>query len=278
MPEFKQIAEFMGLDPDKIKTIDDFKPAFESEFIRKSALKDDHSILAPFIGKRLGSIETELKRMGKEYAIDLSTEEFKGKPIEEQTKLLVHKMAENNLKTVTDLEAKVNQSADAASLEWKTKYEAEAKKRGEQETLLGETVGKYNDFVKTSDDKIKSFKMSNLKEKVWSEIKFKTGISDIEKKGFEAHINDKYKFELGENDKFEIRDKEGKPISSTKVTGAYRDPLDVLNEEAVNAKLFEINPHAGKQANQFQQLAQQQNQQPEKKKVSLHPFLKSQQG
>ena len=39
--ETKQILEFLGIDAEKVKTVDDLKPEFEKEFVRIKTLTID---------------------------------------------------------------------------------------------------------------------------------------------------------------------------------------------------------------------------------------------
>lgn len=246
MPDFKEVVQFLGFDPEKVQSLEDLKTNVEAEFVRKSDKSALEELAKPYIGKRMGGMETAIKKKAKEFAIDLESDEYKGKPVEELFSTTISKMAEVNLKTVKELEAKLGQTNDEALKELQAKFEKEAKTRKEKEDLLAETVNKYKELEQSASNQIRDFKMNVAKKDLWGQLKFKSGIKEIEREGFESYISKNYKIELGEGDKLEIRDSHGNPIPNPKVIGTYRDPIDVLSEELVKNELAELNPHAGK--------------------------------
>jgi len=114
--------------------------------------------------------------------------------------------------------------------------------------LLNSTKTEFDTFKQQKENEFKNIRLSTIKGEAMKKIKFKSGISEIEKRGFESLIADRYKIDLDDKGEAFISDKEGNRIKSAKVTGTFKNIDDVLAEEAIAAKVIEINPHANGRA------------------------------
>lgn len=273
MDELKEFMKFLGADTEKIKTIEDAKKYFEPEtgkpnFIHKDKLNDYPEILKPLIGKTLGSIETKLKASAKKFAIEFEDDEFKDKSLHEKFEIALNKQAESHKAVVTKLTEDAGKGNDDKVKEWESKYSKLESKFSDTKGLLETTSAEFTKFKDESAGQIKGIKLNTLKDQVFNTLKLKQNISEIEKKGFMAHINENYKFDLDDTEKIFVADKDGKRIPSTKQTGAFKDASEILEEEGIKAGVWQINPHQGKapiqmQSQQHQQV-QTQAQQPAK--------------
>lgn len=248
--EIKDVLSTLGIDAE-VKDASQFKELFEQKFVAIDELKERKELIEPYvskaIGKRLGSLETEVKRIAKESAIDIESDEFKGKPIEELTKTVFKKFAESNLSVVKNLQEKLSaNSGDAVAKiqkeaeQWKTKY-------SEVESLLNDTKNQFTKLQEDKENEIKSFKIEVKKKNVWDSIGLKKDITPVEKTGFEALLNSKYSLDL-EEDTIVVKTKDGKRIKNDKVVGQFKTFEEILKEEAEANGLISKNPHAGKPA------------------------------
>lgn len=253
MSDFKTVIEYLGLNPEKVKTLEDFKKEFDPNFIRTSAIHERKDLIEPLInaayGKRVGVTETELKKVAKEHGLDLSTEEFKDKKIEEIARIVVTKAIENRADYVSELETKVKATGDGAMKEWQTKLEKVEQKLKDKEALLNKTSADFESYKTESSNKMKSFQIGYLDNEKRTKLKLKKDISDIEKAGFNAILSQNYQLDLDEKEGLIVRTKDGSRIANEKTAGTFKTWDEILEQEAVKAKLFELNPNSDKKFN-----------------------------
>ena len=105
----------------------------------------------------------------------------------------------------------------------------------------------YHKPVQEYEGKIKNTKKEYIftkeKEKY---TKFKTGITELEKIGFDQVFNSKYKNDTDENDGLIITDLSGKQIPDPKVAGRFLSFAEVLEMEGKAQNVWELNPHTAK--------------------------------
>jgi hypothetical protein len=248
--EFKEIAEILGIDSEKVKTIDEFKQNFESEFVRISQIPERKDVVEkvvnPIVGRRLGTLETEFKKTAKEYGIDLTADEYKGKPVEEIGRILLNKSAEKFGETVKELEDKLKAGGDEKVQKYQKELEDWKKKYSETQSLLDNTSSRYKELEQSKNTEIKQFKLNQLKSDVYKSVDFKDGMTELEKAGFEAILNSKYALDYDEAEGLIVKDKNGNRITSEKVVGKFKSYQDVLKDEAIAQNLFKLNTSGGK--------------------------------
>jgi hypothetical protein len=281
MSDFKTLVEYLGMDSDKIKTLEDFKKDFEPNFVRINAIHERKDLIEPLInaayGKRLGLTEVALKRLAKEYSLDWTADELKDKKIEEMAEIFVTKAITNRNNYVEELEKKVKTMGGDAIKEWENKLlKAEQKLKDERE-LLKKTADDFEAYKTEANNKMKAFQIDYLSKDYQSKLKLKKDITPIEREGFNAILNQKYIKDLDENGELIVRTKDGKRIPNEKVAGTYKSYAQILEEEAVAAKLYELNPNANKRfefnnnnQNQNNNNNNNNNQRPMRR---LHPSL-----
>ena len=115
----------------------------------------------------------------------------------------------------------------------------------------------FDEFRKTSDGEKKNIKKNFELEQIKSRaIKFGSGVSDLEKRGFNADFNDKYDFDYNESGKLLPVHKDGSGfVADPKVTGKYLTPEELYEREGLASNVWEKAP----QTNQRQQSNQPQN-------------------
>ena len=155
------------------------------------------------------------------------------------------KLAANNVAAVTELQAKVGQGKDEAVKAWESKYGQLEKKYNDTHTLHENTVQEFTTFKEQAQTQIKGIKLTTLKDQAFGKLKFKSNITEVEKAGFHAIVESKYKLDFDDKGELYIGDKEGNRIKSASVTGAHKTIDEVLQDEAVKANVLAIAPKPG---------------------------------
>lgn len=249
--ELKDVLGYLGIDAEKVKTLDDLKGTFEKEFVRTSTLNEDSEFIKPILGKTFGTQENELRKIAKKYEIDFDADEFKeAKRVSEKADILVAKIAELKDGKIKEFETKLLQGSDEKLTAAEKKAEKLAKELQEKNSLLEATANDFNTFKQTAASEMKNFKLNHVKSNVFGSIKYNSQATDLAKKGFLATIAEKYEFDFDEKETPIIRVKGSTQIKSDKVAGAFLSPEEVIKKEAIDAGLYEVNPNAGNQTRQ----------------------------
>ena len=260
--EIKEVAEYLGLKVDELKDLESFKTKFDTEFIKQSNITEDNESVKKILGKTFGTLENEIKKVAKgfELDIDFNSDDLKDKKVTDKLKFVVSEYDAKQKTVIEELKKSANQGNDEKVKEWEEKYTKAINKAKDYETLLKTTKTELETVQQNSSKEIKNIKLDIFKTQALSKVKFKADINEFEKEGYLSKIEKNYKFDLDETGKPVIFDKEGKRIPNPKVNGTFMDIEEVLQDEAVKGKLFQLNPDAGKKvATPIKQQQQQQN-------------------
>lgn len=245
--EQKEIFEYLGVKESDIKTIDDFKTAFDKTFIRHSSIDGENEMVKREVGKFFTTLDSETKKLAKAHNVELGDDYKALKFINEKVDYILKKKDESYGTQITELKSQVGKNSDDVVKSWETKFNKLQNKFTETEGLLDNVKTEYEGFKVKSTNDIKSVKLSTHISKELESLKLKPTITAIERKGFMAEINDKYSFDLDENDKlFVIEKATNKRPLSTKTAGEFKSPFDVLTDEAQLAKVLLDNKDGGK--------------------------------
>lgn len=249
MSDFKTVVSYFGFDPEKVKTMDDFKKAHDGDFVKISNLADRDDLLKPFVDPTIARVkdnaEKEIKRVAKGLGVEFDPKELTGLDTSQMGKHLTGKIKDHFDKQLGELRESAGKGNDEKVREYEKKYSELEKKLQDRESLLAETTNKYNTLEQESASKIKNFQVEHAKKDVFSKLTFKKDIQEVERMGFETIINSKYEFDYDEKEALIIRDKQSKKrITDEKQAGKYKSPVDILNEEAAKANLVPKNPHS----------------------------------
>jgi len=246
--EFKDVAEYLGFKTDEIKTMEDFKTSFDKEFVKNSNINEDNESVKKILGKTFGTLENEVKKIAKgfELDVDFDSEDLKGKKVTDKLKFVFGEYDKKQNVIIDDLKVKAGQGNDEKVKEWEEKYTKAIGKVKDTEALLKTTKNDFAEYQQNSQKEIKNTKLDIFKTQALSNVKFKSDINDIEKEGYLAVIQKNYNIDLDENGKVVVFDKENKRIPNPKVTGTHYELHEVLQNEAVKNKLFQLNPNEGK--------------------------------
>lgn len=264
----KEIFNYLGISEDGIENLDSFREKFETEFVKKSVLKDvksnEYKEFAPtFVGKITGSTQTTLNRKLKEYGIELDANEIKDKRIEDVIELGVSRLHESLNSKVYDLENKLTKGKDEATKELETKYNTITKKYSELESLHNGLKNEYQSAEETWKNNLKNERLNHLVAKQHETIKWKAGIKDIEREGFFGRIKNNYKVDYDEtSNQLEVFDANGNRIPNPKKSGTWKSYNEILEEEGLKNEVWANNDHAQKMNQNNSFIAKIQTQQP----------------
>lgn len=247
--EFKDVATFLGYKEDQFKSLDEFKSAFESEFLRASTINEDSEPVKKILGKTFGTLENEIKKVAKahELDIDFDADDLKGKKVTDKLKFTFSKYDEKKQSVISELEKKASLNNDDKVKEWETKYSKLENKYKDVDGLLKKTSEDFEGFKQTSEKTIKGVKLNIHKSDLYEKkAKFLPEVNEYAKKGFITAFEEKYSIDLDENDNAVILDKKGQRIPNPKVTGSFYEPHELLTEEMIKAKFYALNPNPGK--------------------------------
>lgn len=237
--ELKDVYEYLGVKPEDINSIDDLKSKFEPTFVRRDQAVKDPEIVSKVTGKLTGSLRTAILSTAKELEVEIGDDEIKDKKVEEIAKILGSKAKEKI--TALDKRASSN-NPDDINKEWESKYTKLEKKFKDTESLLNTTKSQFETESALWATEKKSIAFNNRHKDALSKVRFKTGITDLEMKGFNAIINEKYKHEFDESGNIFPTDAKGNRISNPKVAGTFMDFEDIYNMEANELKLVALAP------------------------------------
>lgn len=266
--EQKDIFEYLGITSDGIDNIDSFREKFESEFVKKSVLKDaksnEYKEFAPtFVGKVTGSTQTALNRKLKEYGIDLDANEIKDKRIEDVVEYGIEKLHSSLFNQVEELNGKLSKGKDEATKELETKYTSIQKKYNELESLHNSLKNEYQSAEENWRNNLKNERINHLVAKQHEGIKWKAGIKDIEREGFFGRIKSNYRIDYDDqSNQLEVFDMNGNRIPNPKKSGTWKTYAEILEEEGLKNEVVSTNDHANKmnQNNMFAAKIQTQQQ------------------
>lgn len=257
--EAKEVFEYLGIKPEDVKDLDTFKTKFDSEFIKQSMINEDSEPVKKILGKTYNKIEADIKKLQKDFEVDVDfdSDDYKGlKKVSDKFVFIASKIDGKHKSTIAELTEKAGKGNDEKVRELEEKYTKAISKAKDYETLLKKTGEEFETYKQTATEKEKSVKLDFYKSEALAKVKFKADINEFEKEGYLSKIEKTYKFDLDENGKAIILDKEGKRIPNPKVSSSFMEIADVLQEEAVKGKLFQLNPDAGKLKQPF--ISQQQ--------------------
>ena len=224
-------------------TMDYIKENFAKTFVHRDKVIEDDKLVNQIFGRKIGSVDTKIRSLAKEQGVEF-TEDHKDMKIEE---LIGH--AFGGVKSVyenkiQELQAGAGGDSEAVKA-WEDKYKAIETKYSDTQRLLDEAVQKHTAFVDQTNQEKKQFKLNTVIGGAMESVKFKNDISEVEKAGFKALLNDRYKFDLDEEGRaFAMSTETGQKISNPDKMGEFLTIEQVIQKEAAGAKLVALNATA----------------------------------
>lgn len=245
--DLQKLTEYTGLSD--FETFDEAKEFFDGTFARKETYKKelfkDEEFINSVTGKRMRLVESKAKQFGKEFGIDIETDEIKNaKAAEDLMDLILTKARSKHNEEIDTLKKSVTEPNEAIK-DWQTKadrYKSERDKAKKDYEDLGQQFEGYKTEVSTKE---KTSKINAGLAEAYGKVKFKPEANEYEVVGFKTKMSEAYNFGLSEEGKFMVTDKNNNPIPNPKKAGTYYEADELFVEEAIKGKLYQLNPSGG---------------------------------
>lgn len=239
----KEAFEYIGVNPEEFDSLDDFKAAYNKQYVGRDAAKQDEELRDAIFGQQIGAMETKLKQTFKEAGVEFEQGELKD--------LKYHDVLNKGLEKLTTTyssqieEAKKNSGGDIDQRiqELTQKLEKKDKTLQEERQLRETSIAQLSKEKEELMGNMKQYKIGVALDGYKKQLKLKEGITPVELKGFEAEIKDRYRFDFGDEGDLVVTDSKGNRIQSPEKAGKFMDPLDALSSLAKESGLYKSNPH-----------------------------------
>ena len=218
----EEILGFIGIE--SAEDLDTFKTEFNSRFVPLNDAHNNPDIQKKVVGKRMTEITSKLADFGKAVGLDVSFRDLEKKKVEEVITDFEGKLSER----ITELSEAANSGSDKRVHDLAKQLEEKDKSLNQFKSELEKTANEFNSFKEDSEGKLNKYKIGHQLDSLKAKINWVDDIKDVHREGYESMINKNYQFELGENDKLVIKDKDGNLIPNKNKAGTFADPFDVL--------------------------------------------------
>lgn len=231
---FKAFLKELDLPEDLAdKPIDEVKGKFHEQFVARAIADSDEEIVNKITGKRMGVLTNLAKR---EFGLESS--EIEGKKFEE----LITIASKKTKAQIEELKAAA-EGKNPDAKEWETKIKAAQTERDQFKKMAEEKDREFGEFKQTAEQEKKGLKLGFALTGIKSKIEWSETANDLAKKGFDAHINENYKFDFDESGNLLAFDKSGNKVENSKKTG-FLTPDEVYKAEAAKHGLLKLaNPN-----------------------------------
>jgi hypothetical protein len=198
------------------------------------------------VGQMAGRSTSVLKKRLQELDIELTSDDYKDKTVEE--------IIDNALtKTITTVKSKFGEfennlksNSDERVRDLETKLQTTLKKYDDLNSLHGQLKQTHESEISNHKNELSRFKRDTILNKYHGNIKWKTGLRDIERDGFFARLDKKFKIELNENgDDIDVFDRSTNArISNPKRAGTWKTYSDILEENGIDDGVWAVNDKA----------------------------------
>jgi DNA repair ATPase RecN len=241
--ELKNVFDYIGLNEADVENEDKFRELFDEKFTQKSNVDDKTK--ASIVGAAAGATTVKATQLMKQHGVEGI--DLKGKRLEEVVETAITEVAKKYSTELETLKSTAGKPDERVSV-LETDLEKYKKLAAEEKTQRENAVTQLEKFRSDATVEKQTLTLNFLlKDKNEKTIKFNTSVKDVEKKGYFAHLNEKYNFELSEDGSDIIpTTKKGDRIPNPKAHGTFLTYEDILKNEGVELGVWEMNPHGGK--------------------------------
>jgi hypothetical protein len=220
--EALEVVKFLGIEAD---TVDAAKAAINEKWVPQ----EQHS---KAIGELNGKFTHELTKVAKNLGVEVDKSEFKDKSTVEIPAIIGTKLQAK----FTELEGQKSATATEVEAKYKSEIDKYKSKITDLEGLTASTAKQFEDFKSTVETEKRNGRISAEFGGVFSKLPFSQTVSDFTKKGFEASVRDKYRFDLSEDGTPVVRDVEGQAVKSKVNAGKFATYAEVIEAEFKSVK------------------------------------------
>lgn len=241
----KEALAYLGYDSEKLESLEEFKKAYDAEFVRVKEAHTRDDIAGQIFGKANGAIRTKLNTAAKALGLELNKEELEKNPTE-VIELLQSRLADK-LAAIPELEKKLQGAAPADALKaWEEKY-GTLEKRSKEWEQQAQAVAAELDKLKAEQ---KAKELQSVAEREWEQaeagVKWRADVDALARRGLAAMMRDSYQVRVDEGKPLLV-DKDGNRVPNPERAGTFYTIGELYQVKAKEAKLVETNPHAGRE-------------------------------
>lgn len=201
--EVKDLSSFIGIDITDETTVDQVKEAFNAKYVPV----ETHS---KALGELNGQVQHAIKKEFKAIGLEIDASELKDKTTKDLPSLFA------NAAKVKFEELESQKGATATEIEAKFKADLEKYKGqlNEKETLLNDVKTQFDGFKTTVETEKRNGKIQGELSKSFGALKFSESVHELAKEGFKAKVSQSFSFDLNEDGKHVVKDKDGNLVTS----------------------------------------------------------------
>lgn len=218
--ELKDLAELTGVEITEETTREEFLNSFNDRYVPS----DTHKKKITEINARAAHA---INKSFRDAGFELPKEEVEKVDLFELPSVYASKVSSK----LQELES--NKSATEEEIAKKYEKELTTYKTKAQDLSgqLEQTKNGFEAFKSEVQTKERNFAINTHKSNAMNTLNWSDNANEFIKKGFEATINERYKFDLDEENRPVVRDKEGKIVPSKLKAGDYATYDEVIKTE-----------------------------------------------
>lgn len=226
--EIKDLADVMGVEITEETTREEFINSFNNKFVPA----ENHNKKIKEINARAAHA---INKSFRDAGFEVTKEEVEKVDLFELPSVYASKVTAK----LTELESNKSATEEEIAKKYEKELTTYKTKAADLSGLLEETKTGFEQFKSEVQTKEKNFAINTYKSNAMSQLNWSDNANEFVKKGFEATINEKYRFELDDENKPIVRDKDGKVIASTVKAGDIATYEEVIKSEFSALKDFQ---------------------------------------
>ena len=224
--ELNDVLKLVGLEGTEETTIDQVKEHLDGKYLNRETAHEDQGVQSKIIGKHFSRLRVGMQRS---FGVD---EDFlkdeKGELLDPVDGFL--KISQKVTGEIDDIKKKANEGVDKRVLDLETKLEESQKSFRDVTGLNKELSTQLDDTKNNFASEISQFKVkSNLRD-LQGGLSIVKDLPPALKRGIDTEVAEDYKWNLDEEEKLQVRGKDGSIIPSKLHASTPAEPLEVLTE------------------------------------------------
>ena len=220
--EAVELVRFLGIE--SAETLDAAKAAINEGWVPSKTHKEA-------VGELHGKLTHSLTKIATDLGIEVDRAELKGK----QTLEIPTYIADKFKAKLTEVEGQKSATTEQAEAKWKGEVEKWKTKATDLEGLNANTTKEFETFKTTVETEKRNGRISAEFGSAFGKLPFSNTVSEFTKKGFEASLREKYKFDL-DGETPVVRDSKGEAMKSKVNAGQFATFAEIIETEFKAAK------------------------------------------
>lgn len=222
--ELKDFAKFIDIEITDETTTDDLTNAFNAKYVPV----ETHS---KALGELNGQVQHAIKKEFKAIGLEIDSSELKDKTTKDLPSLFAHAAKAK----FEELESQKGATAEQIEAKFKADLEKYKGQLTEKETLLNDVKSQFDGFKTTVETEKRTSKIQGELSKSLSSLKFSDSVHELAKEGFKAKVSQSFSFDLNEDGKPVVKDKDGNLVTSKLKAGepaSYEEVVTMAFKES----------------------------------------------